>query len=63
MSAVRKAITREELSCHCCRKTQGAKFTLELIEGLLLELSSPLATDFSSKPVLSIKRWSPSGKR
>ena len=55
MSAIRKAITREELSRHCCRRTRGAELTLELIERLLLELSSPLATDSSGEPVLSNK--------
>ena len=55
MSAVRKAITREELSRHCHRRTRGAELTLEQIERLLLELSSPLATDSSGEPVLSNK--------
>ena len=55
MSAIRKAITREELSRHCCRRTRGQELTLELIERLLLELSNPLATDSSGEPVLSNK--------
>ena len=55
MSAIRKATTREELSCHCRRRTRGAELTLELIEELLLQLSSPFATDSSGKPVLNDK--------
>ena len=55
MSAIWKAITREELSRHCHRRTRGAELTLEQIERLLLELSSPLATDSSGEPVLSNK--------
>ena len=55
MSTIRKAITREELSRHCCRRTRGQELTLELIERLLLELSNPLATDSSGEPVLSNK--------
>ena len=55
MSAIQKAITREELSCHCRRSTRGAELTLELIERLLLKLSNPLATDSSGEPVLSNK--------
>ena len=43
MSAIKKAITKEELSCHCRRRTRDTELTLQLIEGLLLKLST--ATD------------------
>ena len=42
-SAICKAITKEELSHHCRRRTRGAEVTLQLIEALLLQLST--ATD------------------
>ena len=50
MSAIRKAVTREELACHCHRRTRGAAVTESLIEALLLELVS--ATDSVGVPVL-----------
>ena len=53
MSAIHKAITRNELSRHCRRRTRGV--ALELIERLLLQLSGPFATDSSGEPVLSDK--------
>ena len=55
MSAVPKAITREELLRHCRRRSRGAQLTLELIEWLLLRVVQPLATDSSGEPVLSNK--------
>ena len=65
MSAIRNSITRNELSRHCWRRTRGVELTLELIEGLLLQLSGPFATDSSSEPLslCSVTRWSPSGKK
>ena len=51
MSAIRKAVTREELARHCRRRTRGAVVTESLIEALLLELAS--ATDSLGVPVLS----------
>ena len=48
-SAVRKAITREELSRHCKRKMRGVQQTTKLIEDLLLSLSS--ATDSLGVPL------------
>lgn len=49
-SAVRKAITKEELSRHCRRRTRGVEETVELLESLLLALSS--ATDTLGVPLL-----------
>ena len=46
-----KAISKEELSHHCHRRTRGAEVTLQLIEELLLQLST--ATDSLGVPVLS----------
>ena len=51
MSAIRKAVTKEELSRHCRRRTRGAELTLQLIEELLLRLST--ATDSLGVPVIS----------
>ena len=51
MSAIRKAVTREELAYHCRRRTKGTVVTESLIEALLLELVS--ATDSLGVPVLS----------
>ena len=51
MHAIRKAISKEELSRHCRRRTRGAEVTLQLIEELLLQLST--ATDSLGVPVLS----------
>ena len=51
LSAIRKAITKEELSHHCRRSTRGAEVTLQLIEALLLQLST--ATDSLGVPVFS----------
>ena len=42
-SALRKAISREELAHHCRRKTRGSSDTINLIEALLLAMSP--ATD------------------
>ena len=51
LSATRKALTREELSRHCRRRTRGAELNLQLIEGLLLQLTT--ATDSLGVPVFS----------
>ncbi|KAK3720983.1 hypothetical protein QZH41_018540, partial [Actinostola sp. cb2023] len=48
-SAVRKAISKDELAKHCKRKTRGLKETKESIEGLLLSLST--ATDTLGVPL------------
>ena len=54
MSAIQKAITKEELARHCRRRTRGAEMTLQLIEELVLELSSsPSATDSNGVHVFS----------
>ena len=42
-SALRKAISREELAHHCRRKTRGSSDTINLIEALVLAVSP--ATD------------------
>lgn len=42
-SAIRKALMRDELARHCRRRTRGTESTTDLIEKLLLALSS--ATD------------------
>ena len=34
--AVRKAVTRDELACHCRRKTHGTNAIVTAIENLLL---------------------------
>ena len=52
MHAIRKAISKEELSRHCRRRTRGAEMTLQLIEKLLLQLST--VTDSLGVPVLSV---------
>ena len=38
-ATIQKAITREELACHCKRQTRGATVTINLIEALLLDLT------------------------
>ena len=48
--AVKKAVTREELARHCKRKTRGVHETTQLIEDLILSLSS--ATDTLGVPLL-----------
>lgn len=48
-TAIRKAITREELARHCRRRTRGEDATIELIESLLLSLST--ATDTFGVPL------------
>ena len=48
MSAIRKAVMKEELSRHCRRRTRRAELTLQLIEELLLRLST--ATDSLGVP-------------
>ena len=53
MSAIRKAVTREELARHCRRRTKGAAITESLIEALLLELVSASV----GVPVLLAKIW------
>ena len=53
MSAIQKAVTKEELSCHCRRRTRGAEVTLQLIQELLLQLST--ATDSLGVPVFSVQ--------
>ena len=53
MSAIKRSITQEELSCHCRRRTREEQLTLELIEELLLQLSGLFATDSTGEPVLS----------
>ena len=49
-SAVKKALTREELARHCRRKTRGVEQTTELIEALLLAMTP--ATDILGVPLL-----------
>ena len=54
MSAIQKAISKEELARHCRRRTRGAEVTLQLIEELVLELSSsPTAVDSNGVHVFS----------
>ena len=53
MSAVRKAITKEELAKHCRRRTRGADETAKSIEDLLLAFST--ATDSLGIPVFAEK--------
>ena len=48
--ATKKAITREELACHCWRRTRGIQCTGAAIEALLLSFSS--ATDALGVPLL-----------
>ena len=55
MNAIHKTITRNELSQHCQRRTREVELTLELIEGLLLQLSGFFATDSTGEPVLNDK--------
>ena len=49
-AALRKAISKEELARHCRRRTRGAEKTVDLVEALLLSLSS--ATDTLGVPLL-----------
>lgn len=49
-SAVMKAVTRKELARHCRRRTRGTEETVQLIEEMLLTLSS--ATDTLGVPLL-----------
>ena len=49
-AAVRKAISREEAARHCRRRTRGVAKTTEMIENLILSLSS--ATDTLGVPLL-----------
>ena len=54
MSGIQKAISKEKLARHCCRRTRGAEVTLQLIEELVLELScSPTAVDSNGVCILS----------
>ena len=53
MGAICQAITKDELSRHCRRRTRGAEVTLQVIEELLLQLSG--ATDSLGVPVISEK--------
>lgn len=48
-SAVKKALSREETARYCRRRTRGAEMTTELIEGLLLAMTS--ATDTLGVPL------------
>ena len=49
--AARKAIKREEMARHCRRRTRGTKQTVQLIDSLLLSLST--ATDTLGIPLFS----------
>lgn len=49
-SAVTKALTKDEMARHCRRETRGTKETEELLESLLLSLST--ATDSLGVPLL-----------
>ena len=49
-AAVQKALCRQELQKHCCRRTRGTEETVEAIESLLLALSD--ATDALGMPLL-----------
>ena len=57
--AVKKAIKKEELARHCRRKTRGVEQTMELIEELLLSLST--ATDTLGVPLFK-EEMKPSGR-
>ena len=50
ISAVQKALCRQELQKHCRRRTRGTKETVEAIESLLLAFSA--ATDALGMPLL-----------
>ncbi|KAK2143968.1 hypothetical protein NP493_4354g00007 [Ridgeia piscesae] len=50
-SAIRKAITRDELALHCRRRTRGTEATVTAIETLLLALAD--ATDTLGVPLLT----------
>ena len=47
---MQKALCRQELQKHCCRRTRGTEETVEAIESLLLAL--PDATDALGMPLL-----------
>lgn len=49
-TGMRKAITKDELARHCRRRTRGVDRTIDLLEALLLSLSS--ATDTLGNPLL-----------
>ena len=49
-AAVKKAMSKDELACHCRRRTRGVMNTVAAIEALLLPLSS--ATDTLGVPLL-----------
>ena len=53
MSAIKKAITREELVRHCRRRTRGDDVTRQLMESLILQMTG--ATDSLGAPVLSAR--------
>jgi len=50
ISAIQKAITTDELSKHCRRRTRGAVETTKAIEDLLLHLTP--ATDLLGVPII-----------
>jgi len=49
MNAIEKAITKDEMAKHCCRRTQGVEDTTKAIEELLLQLTP--ATDTHGVPL------------
>ena len=49
-SAVTKALTKHEMAQHCRRETRGTEETVDLLESLLLSLST--ATDILGVPLL-----------
>lgn len=49
-SALTKALTKDELARHCRRRTRGTQVTTDLIENLLLSLST--ATDSLGVPLM-----------
>ena len=53
MSAIKKAITREELARHCWRRTRGDGVTRQLMESLILQMTG--AMDSLGVPVLSAR--------
>ena len=54
-SAVRKAITKAKMACHCKQRTRGAAAIKEAIDNLLLELST--STDTLGVPLLKSEIW------
>ncbi|KAK2170216.1 hypothetical protein NP493_1158g00062 [Ridgeia piscesae] len=58
-SAIRKAITRDELALHCRRRTRGSEATVTAIETLLLALAD--ATDTLGVPLLTDALYSVTG--